>query len=336
MKGPSFAIAALVLLASPWSWAQAPQRPRQYHAALATIDGVRATLYRYVPAAGPSGRTILLLPDLGTSRHVFDLGGVGLAPFLQAAGWEVYVVEYRGAGRSEVPYGGYRLEDLLEGDAAAAFARAGLEHEKIALGGVGLGATFALVLAARHPERVSSVVALQPLIDPDQSSEPAAALLAQVEKAPAWIDLALLSRAPLFGKRSWFEVLWANDGSFDAEELNRLRLHVLAPVPRDAARQLAEAVRRRRLELGGVSVAGSIRGWQGPALLVFAPRDNLIHPEFATPARDLLSRERCQIHVLAPLSGARRDYGHLGMVLGQNAPGDVFAKVQRFLEEVSQ
>lgn len=326
------ALAAL-LLAAPAA-AQAPARPAQYRAALATPDGVRATLYRYLPAAG-AARTILLLPDVGMTRHAFDWAGRGLALHLQQAGWEVYVLEYRGAGRSEVPFGGYRLEDLLDADAEAAFARAGLERERIALGGVGLGATFALGLAARHPDRVLGVAALQPLIAPDVPNEPAARALARLDEAPPWIDLAALTREQLYGRRSAFEVLLANDGSFEAADLTSLRRHVLAPVPREAARQLGEAMVARRLELAGRPVQELVRGWAGRTLLVFAPRDNWVHPEFAVPVRDLLPRSACRVVVLDVLAGAHRDYGHLGMLLGRRAPGDVFAHVARFLAEVS-
>jgi pimeloyl-ACP methyl ester carboxylesterase len=328
-------LAALPLSLSQGARAQAPSRPAQQFAALATSDGVRATLYRYVPAAGASDRTLLLLPDVGMTRHAFDFDGRGLAPHLQRAGWEVYVVEWRGSGRSEVPFGGYRLEDLLDSDAEAAFARATVERRRIAVGGVGLGATIALALAARHPEQVSQVVALQPFVSPDVPSEPVREMLAHVESLPPWLDLGVVTREPLFGARSWFEILFANDGSLDGARFASLRLHVLAPVPRAAALQVARSLRERRLELGGKDVRDIVRGWGGPTLLVIAPRDNWIHPEFAVPVRDLLGRERCRLMVLGALSGCRHDYGHLGMLLGDDAGRDVFSRVARFLDEGS-
>lgn len=327
-------VALALSLAAP-ALAQAPARGAQYHAALATADGVRATLYRYVPPGGLTGRTILLLTDVGATRRELDFSGHGLAPYLQQAGIEVYVVEYRGAGRSEVPYGGYRLEDLLDGDAESGLTRALLGRERVAVGGVGLGATFALALAARHPERVSAVVALQPLVDPDLPAEPVLRALAAFEAEPApWIDLASLTRTTMLGDRSWFEVLFANDGSIRAEEHAALRQHVLAPLPRDAARQLAQAARERSLALGGRPIKDLVRGFAGPTLLVFAPRDNAIHPEFSVPVRDLLPRPP-RVVVLDRLANLRHDYGHLGMLLGDAAPADVFAPIAAFLHEVA-
>jgi pimeloyl-ACP methyl ester carboxylesterase len=332
---------ACALLASPAGargdqWSSAERRASQFHSALATRDGVRATLYRYLPPAGPPSRTILLLPDVGMTRHALDFEGSGLAPFLQHAGWEVYVVEWRGAGRSEVPFGGYALEDLLEGDAEAAFARASLERPKIAVGGVGMGATFALALAARHPERVSAVMALQPLVAPDLSSESLAGALESLETAPPWLRLASLTAAELFGQRTWFEILYANDGSIPAADFASLRQHALAPVPVRAVRQLADAARARKLTLGGKSVAELIGGWNGPTLLVFAPRDNLVHPEYAVPVRDLLPKDRQRVLVLDALAGLKHDYGHLGMLLGRDAPAEVFAPAAKILDEVAQ
>ncbi|MGC4114393.1 MAG: alpha/beta hydrolase [Myxococcales bacterium] len=314
-------------------WSSAEGRASQYRSVLATSDGVRATLYRYLPPAGPPSRTILLLPDVGMTRHAFDFDGAGLAPFLQSAGWEVYVVEWRGTGRSEVPFGGYTLEDLLDGDAEAAFARASLERSKIAVGGVGMGATFALSLAARHADKVSAVLALQPLVAPDLSSEPLARAIDGLERSAPWLSLSALTRSSLFGERTWFELLYANDGSFAPRDYASLRQHVLAPVSRRALRQLADAARTRTLTLGGKGIAEVLRPWAGPTLLVFAPRDNVIHPEFAVPVRDLLPKEQQKVLVLDALANLKHDYGHLGMLLGKDAPAEVFGPVSKLLDE---
>jgi pimeloyl-ACP methyl ester carboxylesterase len=324
------AVALTVLSGATASGQSAADRPASFWASLATSDGVRATIYRYDPSRQPGGRAILLLPDVGMTRHAFDFGGRGLAPFLQRAGFEVFVLEYRGAGRSQVPFGGYRLEDLLDKDVEAAFARALQGRERIALGGVGLGATFALAMASRHAAQLDSVVALQPLIAPDVPSDPVARLMDGVGEAPPWIDLAILTRAPLFGSRSWFEILFANDGSLDSSQFADLRLHVLAPVPRQVAQQVVQAIRERRVRLGA-PLEELVRGWTGRTLLLFAPRDNWIHPEFSVPARELLTQARVEVRVLDPLIAAR-DYGHLGMLLGREAPEDVFAPILRFLE----
>jgi pimeloyl-ACP methyl ester carboxylesterase len=304
----------------------------RWSAGLATRDGVRATLYRYPPTGGSAARTVLLLPDVGMTHHAFDFDGRGLAPYLQREGWDVYVVEWRGAGRSEVPFGGYRLEDLLEGDAEAAFARALPKQGKIAVGGVGLGATLALALAARHADRVLAALALQPLFAPDLPGEPATLVLGSLDGAAPWLNLATLTRAAFAGRRSWFEVLFANDGSLDAGELASLRLHVLAPVPRAAALQLRDALREKQLAIGGRTLTDLMRAWSGPTLLVIAPRDNWIHPEQSVPLRDLSPRGRCQMLVLDVINGAHLDYGHLGMLLGREAGPDVFGKVARFLD----
>lgn len=338
-------------------WDSSERRATQYHSALATADGVRATLYRYLPPAGPPSRTILLLPNFGMTRHALDFDGAGLAPFLQRAGWEVYVVEWRGAGRSEVPFGGYALEDLLDGDAEAAFARATLERQRIAVGGVGLGATFALALAARHPDEVSAVLAMQPLVAPDLSCEALALWAVPGAEVPPWVHLASATAGkmfenavvvtrnadfigvrslPAFHDRTWFDVLYANDGSIPAESFASMRAHVLAPVPARALGQLAEAARERRLTLGGKAIAEVIGAWKGPTVLVFAPRDNLVHPEFAVPVRDILPKHQQKVIVLDALANLKHDYGHLGMLLGRDAPMEVFGPASKLLDEVAR
>ncbi len=328
------ASALIALLLVPGALAAQPAT--RSRGPLPTADGVRSGLVRYVPAGGPGRGTVVLLPDLGTSWHLYDLDGGGLAPALARDGWQVLVPEWRGTGGAEVPYGGYVLEDLLDGEAEAAFAEAARAPGRVVLGGAGLGATLALVLAARHPARVSAVLAFQPLVAPDSPGGPEASVLARLEEAPPWLDLVALTRERMHGQRTWFEVLFANDGSLDEGTMRSARLHVLAPVHRRVVRQLAEAVRTRELLLGGVPVVERLRGWTGPTVLVFAPRDNWIHPEWAVPVRDVLGHERCRVHVLDVLAGLRQDHGHLGMLLGRHVDEEVFKPVLRDLAELTR
>jgi hypothetical protein len=159
---------------------------------------------------------------------------------------------------------------------------------------------------------------------------------AVADESPVGQLLAKAWTRSAFHDRSWFEVLYANDGSIPPADFASLRQHVLAPIPARAARQLAEAALERRLELGGKGIADLVRAWTGPTILVFAPRDNLIHPEFAVPVRDLLPKDKQKVLVLDALAGLKHDYGHLGMLLGRDAPAEVFAPAARLLDEVAR
>ncbi len=307
-------------------------------AGVRTSDGVRIALYRYPPVGAlRGGGTVLLFPDVGMSHRAFDSDGRGLARYLQRRGVEVFVAEYRGGGYSDVPFGGFDFDDLVErdGEAALAFVRGQLaargRRQGLYVGGVGLGGTVAMVLAGRHPEQVRGVIGLQAAVTLDVPNEPMGALLAQLEMPPRWLDLAALSANPLFG-RTWYELLLAGDGSISKRDGERLRTRVLTTVSGRLAAQLAAFMRQRQILVGGVDVRGTIAKFRGPSLLVFAPRDNWIHPEFATPARDLLDRSAMRVRVLSRLEAAHVDYGHLGMLHGNRAERDVFAPVLAFIE----
>lgn len=330
------AILLTLAFASPASAAQ-PWR-RVERTGVRASDGVRIALYRYAPADGGRGdATVLLFPDVGMTHRAYDFEGRGLARYLQRRGVEVFVAEFRGGGWSDVPFGGCDFDDLVNGDGEAALAQvqarlraAGLQR-KVYLGGAGLGGTVAMVLAGRHPQQVRGVIGLQAAMTLDVPNEPLAASMSLLDSAPRWIDLAGLSAQPLFD-RTWFELMLANDGSIHRERAERMRTRLLTTVSDRLAAQLASFMRRREILVGGEDVRATIAAFRGPSLLVFAPRDNWIHPEFATPARDLLDRSQMKVRVLTRLESAAVDYGHLGMLLGSRAERDVFAPVLAFLE----
>ncbi|MGI5865639.1 MAG: alpha/beta fold hydrolase [Myxococcales bacterium] len=223
-------VLVLALLLVPSARAEGIWRPGKYRAGLRTRDDTRVALYKYVPDGGQqaSRGRLLLFPDVGMTHRVFDVYGRGLAPFLMRRGFEVFVVEYRGAGASEVPLGGFGFEALVEGDGEAAFAQATSGRERIFLGGLGLGGTIAFVLAGRHPEKVAGVIGLQAAITLDVPNEPIGRMLGRLEEAGPWIDLSELLQRPLFYGRTWFEIMLASDRSVPAHELGELRRLTIA------------------------------------------------------------------------------------------------------------
>ncbi|MFI6446624.1 alpha/beta fold hydrolase [Kitasatospora sp. NPDC050543] len=141
------------------------------------LDGLRVHVQRLGPRdSGPPAATAVLLHGLLTdslASYYFTL-----APALAAAGVEVLMYDHRGHGRSGRPPSGYRLEHFVD-DLEALLDRlrmAGPVH----LLGNSFGGTVAFGLAARRPEQITGILAIE--------SEPA---------SPAWsakLD-AILRRA---------------------------------------------------------------------------------------------------------------------------------------------
>jgi 3-oxoadipate enol-lactonase len=122
-------------------------------------NGVRAH-YQRVPAKDP--RTlpppqVVFVHGLGyDSLASFYLT---LAPPFAAAGIDVLTYDLRGHGRSERPRSGYRLEDFTSdlGELLDGLGVTGPVH----LVGNSFGGTVAFAFAARYPERVRSIVAIE-------------------------------------------------------------------------------------------------------------------------------------------------------------------------------
>ncbi|MFJ1704981.1 alpha/beta fold hydrolase [Kitasatospora sp. NPDC088346] len=132
------------------------------------LDGLRFHVQRLAPGdGGPPAATAVLLHGLLTdslASHYFTL-----APALAAAGVEVLMYDQRGHGRSERPADGYRLDDFVD-DLAGLLDRLAPDGP-VQLVGNSFGGTVAYGLAARRPDRVAGILAIE--------SEPA---------SPAWAE----------------------------------------------------------------------------------------------------------------------------------------------------
>ena len=73
--------------------------PTQHHAS--TRDGWRITLHHRPPRPGAHGSPVILCHGMGSNRFNMDgPGRASLARHLNAAGYDVWGLELRGAGRS--------------------------------------------------------------------------------------------------------------------------------------------------------------------------------------------------------------------------------------------
>jgi 3-oxoadipate enol-lactonase len=131
--------------------------------------------------AGPAGApTLLLLGPLGGTGELW----AAQAPRL-AEQFRVVRVDHRGHGRSPVPPGPYRLDDL-GGDVLALLDRLGADRAHLA--GLSLGGMVGLWLAQRAPERLDRLALLctsAQLGPPQMWADRAATVLAEGTDAVA-------------------------------------------------------------------------------------------------------------------------------------------------------
>lgn len=101
---------------------------------------------------GGTGRTMVLIPGLGNTAHIFDQFALKLTPQ-----YHVYGITRRGFGASSVPATGYAADRL--GDDVLEVLDT-LKIDKPVLAGHSLGGEELSSVGSRHPERVAGLIYL--------------------------------------------------------------------------------------------------------------------------------------------------------------------------------
>ena len=108
-------------------WFERGRQPRPRLYTTRTHDGWRLALHRYAPAARAHATPVMLCHGMGSNRWDMDgPGRLSLARYLVRRGYDVWVIELRGAGRSMRPHWwndkryDWRFEDYVQHDSRAA------------------------------------------------------------------------------------------------------------------------------------------------------------------------------------------------------------------------
>jgi pimeloyl-ACP methyl ester carboxylesterase len=292
-------------------WALAAAPVDVAHRRVVSSDGVALALYRYGRVGQPP---VLLIPDLGLGRAVFDTEGEGLARFLAEHGRTVYIAELRGQGAAAP--GGLAARVTRDFPAVLDAIGAG----KIDLVAYGWAGTLALAAA---DARIGRVVALS---TPAEAEVPSG-LLRDVLSSGG--DLRALAQS----EPKAFELLFSMGGRFRPGRLDALKAHAVFPLGRSAAGELLEWMRSGELRLGdGSTVRDRLRRFDRPTLLFIGLADGFANPELATSLPEL-TKAPVTMRTFSRAELASEDYSHLSLLQGSRARHDVFEPALRFLNE---
>jgi pimeloyl-ACP methyl ester carboxylesterase len=322
---------ALALAAALASLPPPPTVPGVYRGAVAATDGVRIATFVYVPEQPrPRAPTVVLLPDLGATHLFFDLDAAGLARTLQARGYRVATLDWRGTGLSESPLAAASIEDLALLDVPALLTALGDAREPVVLLGWGFGGSLAYAVAAspQQASRVVGVVALDGVVELDVPN-PAVARLLEADGGAVDLTAALGQRAPR-GTGDLFELLWLHGSDADRARHLTLLAHGLGVLSEKQTAELRAWMATGQTRLGG-PFPEELRQVRCPVLAIQGLVDNWTHAEFASPVRDRLAPEQLTSCMASKLAGFSEDLGHVGLVLGASADREVTPRILEFL-----
>jgi pimeloyl-ACP methyl ester carboxylesterase len=288
-----------------------------------TSDGFALALYRYAPPGEGRGRpAVLLVPDLGLGREVFDLDGQGLARELERRGWDAFVVELRGQGQAAVR-GPWELTDWVAKDLPAALEGVQAAHPgPVDLVVHGYAGTLAMAAASRElAGQVGRVVALSTPVIPEVPN----GRVRKILEGGGHLSMAGLDAET-------FDLLFAHGGLFPPGRLAALRAS-FTDLSAPAAASLLLWMQRGDFTLSdGSSVRDRLKEYDRPTLLVLPLLDGFAHPEFASCLREAAPRATVSVRLLTRWERMTEDYSHLSMLQGSGAPTDVWDPAIRFLD----
>lgn len=326
--------------------------PRRYRAV--TRDKWSLALYRYPTPRGAHRTPVLLCHGMSSNRWNMDgPGRLSLARYLGRKGYDAWIVELRGAGRSTRPrwWNGKRFdwcfEDYVYHDAPAALQVVLRETgvEQLHWIGHSMGGMIAYALLMGPVQsKLASVVTLgsptmsevgHPMLD---FGLPYRSLL---RLAPARVPTGLSARlgAPLAPLLHWLlrrpiSELGFHQGNLDTDVMRTLMFTAIDDLPASLLREFARWYETKAMSdrYAMFDFTEHLEHIRAPLLVIAGEKDEL------TPARDLEyvyehvgSRDK-ELRVVGKQHGTAHDYSHADLVLGKHAPDDVYPLILEWLE----
>lgn len=340
---PALLVLALVVLAGAWvllalRWRTAREPDGWLEATAA--DGHPVVLARF-RAQGPrrAAEPVVLCHGLGANRFNLDLDDdVSLARHLARRGFEVYVLELRGRGRSVraglrglVPTHGFDCYVRHDLPAALDAVRARHGAERVHWVGHSMGGLVLYALLARDPDapvRSAVTVGSPVCMRLPWVLRLGLRVLAALRLPLCWGRVAFLA-APVTGWVAHPPIgLLVNPRNVRPARLRAACANLVADLSAGEVDHFARMARDRfGSRDGACDYAAGLAGARTPVLVVAGSADRLAPPDAVRAGFERLGGEagghRYRVH---------DGYGHGDLVIGDAAPAVVFPEVAAWLE----
>ncbi|RME25216.1 MAG: alpha/beta fold hydrolase, partial [Deltaproteobacteria bacterium] len=307
-------------------------------------DGWRIQLKRY-----PGLRPVLFVHGMGANSSNFDLNPKwSLARYLNDRGYDCWIVELRGRGRSRPPDGlrrpDWNFEDFLLKDLTAAveFMRS---HNPRPYHWIGhsMGGMLGYCWAIRNPgpQPESLVLFGTPLgFDPAQWALRLWGMAVQVHRMLPTVDQRTIGRLafPLMNKNrralNFFLRYLANPDNIEDQVARDIFDRLVTNESAGIILQFADWVRNGHVRSADRSFdyTENLDRVTQPVLLISGESDRMAPPAVAEKFIPRLGSRKVRHVVLRHDGGFSCDYGHGDLVLGCRAPEEVYPLVAGWLE----
>ena len=325
-----------------------PKRSRLFR--VTTRDGWKIALHNYFHRPASAARdTILLCHGLSVNRYNLDgPGDLSLAKYLHSHGWDVWLVELRGAGCSSKPRPwnklryDWNLDDYIFHDVPAAirFVREKTGRDQIHWLGHSLGGMLAYAFLCTHGnEWAKSVVTIgspsmravrNPVLDKMAPLKP---LMNLLRRTPHASQEPLLAPA-VAHSAPWTARLVLNPENMRKSDITKMLRVAIEDIPTSLIQQLWDWYDESSMvkHYGFLSYSESLSRITAPLYVIAGSDDRLTPAEDCRTVYDLASSEDKKIDVFGRETGCRHDYGHIDLVIGRYARQEVWPHILNWLD----
>ncbi len=319
---------------------------------ISTRDGWRLACYRYTP---PSKRAysepVLLVHGLGANRFNLDapFPNTSLAEYLRLRGWDVWVIELRGAGRSRQPGWPLRgkpqfdFDDYVHRDAPAVIRHLLDATGAEALHWVGhsMGGMLAYAALMHFDQQLfrSVVTVASPAFT--ATRHPRVDTMVRFRQLLRWVRWVPYRRAgqvaslwPPYLHRLVGDVA-ANPDQMDRAQLTVMARWTLTDLPAALLEQFSEWYDSK----GGFSRYDGLLDYYdhldricAPMLLIAGATDQLSPVEDVRYVYEAISSTHKELLVCGRETGCAHDYKHIDLILGSRAQLEVYPHIARWIE----
>jgi len=333
------------LLAVRWYYRLRSPRPERVW--VPTPDGTRIAVYHRRPAVRRYLEPVLLCHGLAANHVNFDFDPPhSLAHAFAAAGFEVFSVDWRGAGASRARRRWQRFlydaDDLIAQDGPALLAHA---LERTGAPGVfwvghSLGALVGYgVLGGADGPRIRGMCALGAPVFFRYSG-----WVVRLSRLGLWLAWPLAFRqrwlsiglAPFLGHVTLplTEVL-LNPKAIAPRVLRKMYCNLVSSMGYRLMRQLDDWTRHDafRSRDGRIDYRARLRQVRTPVLVMGGSQDALATPHAVQGQFELLGAEDKTLMLFGRENGDTLDYGHGDLLFGDHAPLEVYPRILRWISD---